>query len=170
MLERAVKDYGYASDAYELGLIYIRGRKFREAEDFFKARADGGDDMCATCLGELYSPMEGEVTGLEDGAKAVEVFQAIIDRNPRHRFALYGLARLYHTGSGVPVDVARAKELYRRAMAPEEQSPVIKCYEKDAPEIVVEKRSVGFWIALAVPVWLVGVLLGVRFLTARRKT
>jgi hypothetical protein len=168
LLERAVVDYGYKNDAYLLGVVYFRSRKFKEAEKLFQAQAVRGDDMCANCLGELYSPIEGEVTGLEDSRKAVEVFQKIIERNSEHPFALYNMAKLYLAGCGVAKNVARAAEMYRKARVLDRRVPVIEFCEGGENE-VVETPSVGFWLAVIIPVVIVGVFIGVKFMRSRRK-
>jgi hypothetical protein len=165
MLDRAVNRYEYSKAAPMLGMIYVKSQRFREAVEFFEAKAVQGDDACANCLGELYSPIEGLGNGLEDEHKAVEVFQGILARNPAHPFALSNMARMYLEGCGVRKDVRRATELYGKARTLDTRIPVIQQCEGQP----VERPSFGFWLGLSVPVLVGGVMLGMKILRSRRR-
>ena len=115
LLRIACEDYDYDM-AFEQRavLAFTRGEYERAAADFKRA-ADKGSVNARICLGEIYSPVEGPKTGLEDAERAMECFQRVLEVADSHPFALYNIAKLYFYGAGVPKDEARGLELYMKA-------------------------------------------------------
>jgi hypothetical protein len=162
ILVKAADDYGETKAMCLLGMAYVRAGRFVDAERRFKEGADRGDCECANCLGELYSPVEGEVTGLEDARKAVAIFQGILERDAQYPFALYNLAKMYLNACGVPMNVAKAKEMYVIAKS-QEWIPELSYDGKDLAEYE-EPVTFSSWMYLAVPLLIGGTFATIRFL------
>jgi tetratricopeptide (TPR) repeat protein len=167
LLARAADEYGDLKAACLLGMAFVKERRFAEAEARFREGAERGDNRCANCLGELYSPVEGEMTGLEDEGKAVEVFERILEREPGYPFALYNMAKLYLNACGVKKNVAKAKEMYVIAKGQEERIPALLYGGKDLAEYE-EPVTLSSWLYLAVPLLIGGAFAVYRFVRRRR--
>jgi tetratricopeptide (TPR) repeat protein len=167
LLVRAADEYGDQKAACLLGMAYVRQRRFKEAEARFSAGANRGDNGCANCLGELYSPVEGEITGLENAEKAVEVFERILEREPGYPFALYNMAKMYLNACGVERNVAKAKLMYVMAKSQEGRIPALSYHGLDL-EDYEEEVTWSSWLYLAVPVVIGGAWALYRFLRWQR--
>jgi tetratricopeptide (TPR) repeat protein len=152
---RIASEYGSAQADCLLGMLAVRREDFTDAITHFRKGADAGDLMAQNCLGEIYSPFEGGVSGFEDPQKAFEIFSEILAHNPDHGFALYNLAQMYKNGNPVAKDVKRARELYAAAKKADPQVPDI-AFEEVAegwPKTAVVAVAVAGLAAGATAVW-----------------
>jgi tetratricopeptide (TPR) repeat protein len=158
--------YGFPNADWLLGIIAVKEKDFEKARDYFHNGMEGGDLAAQNCLGELYSPVEGEHTGLENEQMAVEIFEDILQRKPDHSYALYNLAKLYFYGKGVKKSVATAKRLYYSAQKSNPQIPEFDFHDAGPDE---EQKGGGVWVQAGIAVAAVGAAVFAWKVFGRRK-
>jgi tetratricopeptide (TPR) repeat protein len=153
-LLRIASEYGHGPADYLLGMLAVRRSDYADAIAHFKKGAERGDLSAQNCLGEIYSPFEGGVSGFENPEKAVEIFTDILTKGPDHAFALYNLAHFYRNGAGVPKNVRRAQEMYAAAKKGDPMIPEMEFPEQRggwgqaaaAMAVITGVGALGWWV------------------------
>lgn len=135
------------------GVMAIKNKDILCAEREFSIAAKAGITTAKVCLAEMYSPVEEPITGLEDGAKAFALIDEVRQDYPDHIFALYNMAKFYFHGVGVPKDVKKSIEFYKRALSfdtenqipriPELEQLYVNGVEEEEEKMSVPGKSLG---------------------------
>ena len=88
------------------GLYFYENKNFDKAKEFFSAAEKAGDPEAALNLGKIYFQDN-------DFSKARQLFEKATAFNSLEAF--YWLGELYENGDGVPQNVQKALQFYRRA-------------------------------------------------------
>jgi hypothetical protein len=170
LFEIAAEQHNDAEATAQLGSLAYGERRFADAETYFQRAAAVGHVDSEICLGEMYSPVEGDTSGLENATRARGIFEDVLKKTPNHPFALYNLAKLYLNGCGVPQDIARAKAMYKSARDVTGEIPEIEYKGKDLADWKEEEQGAG-WTFVIVPVVVVavfGLITAARFFKRRK--
>lgn len=132
LLRIACDDYDYDMAFEQRAVLAFTRGEYEQAAADFKRAADKGSVNARICLGEIYSPVEGPKTGLEDAERAMDCFQQVLEVVDSHPFALYNIGKLYFYGAGVPKDEARGVELYAKARSISSEVPNVDELESAA--------------------------------------
>jgi hypothetical protein len=168
LLRIGADDYQDPDCTHLLGVMAFMKHDFVQAEALFQSAASHGHIDSEICLGELYSPAESGDTGLQNPARAFEVFQGVLQRYPGHPFALFGMARLYLNGNGVTKDVALAKRLYLQARQKQPNIPAIDYEGRDLGQWTQQGKDWKYVIAPAAALILFGAVVFFRIFRRRQ--
>ncbi len=110
----------------QLGLWYFQGIgtdiDYEKAAEWYEIGSRAGDTTCMAALGSLY--MLNKIPGSPD--KAIELFDKAAEQDDA--IAMYTLGFCYEQGYGVPRDLEKALEMYRKAL---ELHPEYRVIEND---------------------------------------